>query len=164
MFPLPLTPFEEYFFENDHPKSPSTFYFRFKFSGKLDRQVVRQALDRVASLHPLSTSKVVVGKRRRLRWEETGCCIPLLPFNLGCDSLDSDSEFSGMPQLDITNGPSLAVGFGANSDEEFFDLVFCVHHCAFDGSGFFQFFLDWLVAYSGYAGNFSPDIFRGIAN
>ena len=158
MAPLRLTPFEEYFFEHDDPKSPSTFYFRFKFAGKLDLQVVRRALDRVAALHPLATSKIVVGKRRRLRWEEAGCGIPMLPLNLGSDSLNSDTEFSVMPQLDITKGPSLAVGFAADPDGAFFVLVFCVHHCAFDGGGFFQLFSDWLVAYSCYAGNPSPDV------
>ena len=53
IFPLPLTPFEEYMLTDDRPGCPMTFLFRLRFSGRFRREAFASALRTAVSRHPL---------------------------------------------------------------------------------------------------------------
>ena len=58
LFPLRLTPFEEFMFADDRTDYPMTFFIDVGLSGSLCRPSFEQALHQALQRHPLLTSRV----------------------------------------------------------------------------------------------------------
>lgn len=58
MFPLPLTPFEAYYWYDNQPEFPAAFPLELRFSGYLDRDAFTRAVAAVVERHPLLTALV----------------------------------------------------------------------------------------------------------
>ncbi len=53
VFPLHLTPFENYMVADDRPEYPMTFIVEFEFDGQLDPPAFEAAIDDALQRHPL---------------------------------------------------------------------------------------------------------------
>lgn len=58
MFPLPLTPFEAYYWYDNQPEFPAAFPLELTFSGMLERDAFTAAVATVVARHPLLTARV----------------------------------------------------------------------------------------------------------
>ena len=70
LFPLPLTPFEYYYWCDDGPEYPTTFPFDLTFSGSLEREPLCRALATVVARHPLLAARVRREGRAEPLWVE----------------------------------------------------------------------------------------------
>ena len=137
MFPLPLRPFEEYFYRDHSCEYPAVFFFRLSTVGELDREFAQQALDRVIAIQPLLPT-VVVERRGRLYWEKTDRSNPIH----WSEESDPAPEFQ---PLDLSEHVPLRMYCVANENGH--EIIFQVHHAAVDGLGFVQIVNDWLAIY-----------------
>ncbi len=78
MFPLPLTPFEEYMLSDDCPAYPMTGIERLQFSGFLDRGAFEAALKSTIQRHPLLRTKVNRPRRGRPKWVDCPDWCPVI--------------------------------------------------------------------------------------
>ena len=70
LFPLPLTPFEYYYWCDDRPDYPMTFPVELTFSGVLEREPFCRALAAVVARHPLLAARVRREGRAAPLWVE----------------------------------------------------------------------------------------------
>ena len=61
MFPLPLTPFERYYWHDDRPGYPPAYAFELSFRGSLARLPLERALAAVVDRHPLFSAQIAPG-------------------------------------------------------------------------------------------------------
>jgi len=68
LFPLPLTPFEQYLWTDDRPAYPMFSLIRLFFDGEILRDALEAALDEMVLRHPLLTSVVDPSARPWPAW------------------------------------------------------------------------------------------------
>lgn len=140
LFPLRLTPFEEFMFADDRPDYPMTFFLDVGLSGSLCRPSFERALQQALQRHPLLTSRV------ESRW--TGACwvnsqlAPFIHWSDGDPQIPSPQE--RFLDLRRTSGLRIWAGLAENRAR----IVFQFHHAATDGVGAIQFIGDLLAYYS----------------
>ena len=59
---LPLTDFEEFMVRDHYPGYPNVMHVRFRFSGRLNREVYKEAVRRICERHPMTRARL---NRRR---------------------------------------------------------------------------------------------------
>jgi NRPS condensation-like uncharacterized protein len=149
MFPLPLTPFEEYMFWEDCPAYPMTGVFRLQFSGFLERAPFEAALAVAVERHPLLRATVSRSGHRRPAWIDHPEWRPTIHWH----AQTNPHGFPNAAHTDLTQGPGTRV-WVVDRDAGH-DAVFQVHHCCADALGMSKVLEDVLI---GYAGNVSRDI------
>ncbi len=135
-----LTPIEELFFYDDRPGWPATFFGRLKLSGELDRELAELAHQSVIQRHPLAAANIRAVRPKQLWWNRV-------------DTVDTfrwaaartDESWAPMSGIDLRHDAPLRVWCFSNSQGS--NIVFQVHHAAFDGLGAFQLLTDWLTVY-----------------
>ena len=105
LFPMPLTPFEYYYWCDDRPDYPTTFPVELTFSGVLEHEAFCRALATVVARHPLLAARVQQDGRAGPQWVAGDGQPPAL------DWADGDVPI-GAPQgeyIDLSRGPGLRV-------------------------------------------------------
>lgn len=144
-FPLPLVPWEEFFYYKHRPSHPATFFAFFEFSQPLQRDLAEAALRIVCHKHPLMRS-VVEPRGSKLFWTKVDppdfhwCESPVRIDDLDHGNLDICSE-PGLKVWAFAGDPATATKPRPAS------ILVVIHHVAFDGLGVLQILLDWINEY-----------------
>ena len=157
-FPAPLTVFEEYMFLDYSATYPTAIVCRLRFSGRLDVERFRKALELAIRRHPLFACRVEkIGRRR--------CWVPNdAPLNFvearretvpGADGPDFFENVRPF-RLDRESGLRTTVIW----DDVSADVVFRCHHAVSDGTGLKSFFADALIEYAALTGAVPADYER----
>lgn len=142
LFPLSLAPIDQFFYLDDFPDYPMSFYIELKFSGALDRGVFEAAFEEALSRHPLLFSRVEPGKRGRLGWVPDGSLAPAVQWR----SWDTPLVVGpGEESIDLHKECGTRVWARHAPDQCEVTLQF--HHAVSDGTGVYRFLGDLLVAY-----------------
>ena len=140
IFPLPLTPFEEYMLTDDRPGCPMTFLFRLRFSGRFRREAFASALRTAVSRHPLLRAIVRPGGEIGRSGSR-----PMLGNRGWSDATGlADGSLPHADPMDLSVAPGLRLWL--SESEKATDLVAQFHHASCDGLGAMAFLEDLLVA------------------
>lgn len=141
LFPLPLTPFEFYYWCDDRPDYPTTYPLELMFSGPLRQDAFEVALRLCLSRHPLLAANLDISAGRIPRW------IPAQDRSLPLDWADSATpiDHAAGRYIDLTR--NVGVRLWARIGPERSRLVLQIHHACSDALGQLQFVSDLLVAY-----------------
>ncbi len=157
-FPAPLTVFEDYMFLDSSTTYPTAIICRLRFSGRLDVERFRQALELALRRHPLFACRVEKIGRRRC-WVPAAAPLAFVearretvPGADGSDFFESVRPF----RLDREPGLRTTVIW----DDASADVVFRCHHAVSDGTGLKSFFADALVEYAVLLGVLPPNAER----
>jgi len=149
LFPLRLTPFEEYMLLDDQPAYPMSCFFMIKLRGRFNVSVFESALQKTLANHPLLTSSVTE-TNGQFYWQNTEKmpAIVRLP-------LDEKRRFPASKGINLFREPSLKVTVcNANADSAEVELdgqtniIFEVHHSASDAAGTARCIEDILCRYA----------------
>lgn len=141
VLPLTLTPFEYYYWCDDHPACPTTFPMELQFQGRLDREKFEQALTLALARHPLLTARVETKSGEIPRWVAASEMPHQLDWADATQPIDGAGRF-----LDLTKTSGLRGWVREGTDRS--RLVLQFHHACCDALGGLQFVEDLLVAYS----------------
>jgi len=142
IFPLPLTPFEEYMLADDRPRWPMTFFLRLELRGRYDPMILTSALTAALVRHPLLASLLDEGSDGRLQWiPGPGTPPPVSRARAGCEL-----DFPEGRQIDLRRQIGVRVWVRSDSADEW-TLWVQFHHACCDGLGAMQFVGDVLAAY-----------------
>ena len=144
VFPLRLTAFEELFYYDDRPEYPAVFFCKVLFSESFDETIAQQAVQQACRRHPLVRTRIKCDSRQRLWWHPEGKN-PTIQFVSGQWS-DHAIEFGA---IDLTRESPLRIWHFEQAGQS--ELVFQLHHAAFDGVGGLQILRDWLAIYQAMA-------------
>ena len=149
LFPLHLTPFEEYMLLDDQPAYPMSCFFMLKLQGQFNVAVFQSALQKTLENHPLLTCSAQEIKRKFF-WinSDTAPTIVRLP-------MDVERRFPAAKGIDLFREPALNITIcNDNTNPETVNLtgqtniVFDVHHSACDAAGIVRFAEDVLYEYA----------------
>ncbi|MBR4834318.1 MAG: hypothetical protein IKU86_08325 [Thermoguttaceae bacterium] len=157
-FPAPLAVFEEYMFLDDSPRFPTAIVSRLRFSGKLDVERWRRALELAIRRHPFFACRVEK-TGRRFSW--TPADSPLSFVEARRETLrdaDGDAFFENARPLRLDREPGLRATVVWDDDSA--DVVLRCHHAATDGLGLDAFIGDALVEYAASIGALPQDVRR----
>ena len=145
-----LTPFEEYMFWDETPAFPMTSWQRFRFSGRLDPELLLDALRAAATRHPLMNARIEL--RRGKPYWRFDSAEPEISFYQNAD------EEKGLIPPDIKKTSGLGVFYRAWEEDgrPMTDLGFSVHHSVSDGMGNMCFFEDIFLNYASKKGTAVP--------
>lgn len=141
LFPLPLTPFEYYYWCDDRADYPTAFPMEMVFSPPLERARLERAVDDVLRRHPLLTSLVAEDGAGGPRWIGGG---PFAGIDWRGESAAGSDAWA--ERLDLRTGPGLRVW--AEESSESTRLVFRFHHACCDGIAALRFGEEMMVAYA----------------
>lgn len=142
LFPLYLTPFEEYMLWDDRPQHPMTFVVEFEFEGEVQQEAFRAALGPALQRHPLLQAIVQPAKKNRDCWVTPSD--PTVRIDWG--ALGAPLSLPDGEPIDLRRevGLRVWVRFGAGRTI----LTTQFHHACADGIGAYQFLGDWLWHYA----------------
>lgn len=142
VFPLPLTPFEEYLLLDDRPGYRMTFLVEQSFDGEIDRAAFDAGVAAASNRHPLLNAVAQHRRFRGWRWVSAGDLRPVVNWA----SLDQPRIFSEARGIDLTRerGVRFFVRVGNGQSQ----LVTQFHHSCCDGMGAIQFLSDLFAAYT----------------
>lgn len=146
LFPLYLTPFEEYMLWDDRADYPMTFVVNMEFDGKLDRDAITNALPLALSRHPLLQANVKPAKKNRDCW--VAAERPAVEISWG--AIDEPLELPRGEAIDLRQEVGLRVWIRAAEDRCVITTQF--HHATCDGIGAYQMLGDWLWFYADLVG------------
>ncbi|QEG35085.1 condensation domain-containing protein [Bythopirellula goksoeyrii] len=140
LFPLPLTPFEFYYWCDDRPEYPTTFPMELVFRGPLNRESLETAIHVCLDRHPLLAANVD-DLGRYPQW------IAAQDKSLTLDWRDdlTSIDIARMRFMDLTK--RIGVRLSVRTTVERSRLVLQFHHACCDALGALQFVADLLVAY-----------------
>lgn len=142
LFPLHLTPFENYMLVDDSAAYPMTFVVQLEFSGKLDRGAFEKAVGQALPRHPLLCCVVQPAKQDRDCW--------VLPNDVALrvdwGDLNTPLAFVDGEFLDLRR--EIGVRIWVRHDEERAVVTTQFHHSVCDGIGSYQFLGDVLYFYA----------------
>lgn len=141
LFPLPLTPFEFYYWCDDRPEYPTTFPMELVFGGPLRREVLEATLKLCFARHPLLAAHVDDAAGKIPRW------VPAQDRSLPLDWAESLTpiEHAAGQYIDLTKEVGLRAWVRSSPARS--RLVLQFHHACCDALGGLQFVADLLVAY-----------------
>ena len=149
LFPLRLTPFEEYMLLDNQPAYPMSCFILLTLRGEFDVSVFESALRQALEYHPLLTCAVTEAKGR-FYWQPAG---PTL--TIARSHLEKDRHFPAAQGIDLFCEPALKVTVCNEKvlPEEVrltgqTNIVFEVHHSACDAVGLIRFMEDILCYYA----------------
>jgi hypothetical protein len=141
LFPLPLSPFEYYYFCDDSNEYPTTFPVEMVFSPGLGRAELQRALEVIVPRHPLLRSLVADVGRRGPCWIGDG---EPPAVDWACEGRPMSHAEGG--RIDLRRSPGLRVWAREGPDSTRVVLQF--HHACCDGLGATRFVEDLLVGYA----------------
>lgn len=141
LFPLPLSPFEQYMLRDDTNAYPMTFVLIFTLKGNLDRETFEQAIDFALHRHPLLMSKVEQVSGKGLSWVPVNVATPRIVWEDGGRA----RQVPDQEKIDLTTEIGLRIWVDHTPMAS--ELVFQFHHACTDGLGGVQFIGDLLAFY-----------------
>ena len=142
IFPLPLTPFEEYMLADDRPQWPMSFFLRLELRGQYDPAILTSALTAALARHPLLASLLADDGGGGLQWVAGPGVPPPVSFaRAGCEL-----DFPEGRQIDLRRRIGVRVWVRSDGADEW-TLWLQFHHACCDGLGAMQFVGDVLAAY-----------------
>ncbi len=141
LFPLPLTPFEYYYWCDDRPEYPTTFPFELTFSGALEAEALHRALAMVVARHPLLAARVRREGRAAPLWVEGDGQPPAIDWARG----DVPISHPQGEYIDLGRGPGLRVW--VRETEPTTRLLLQFHHVCCDGLAAIRVIEELLSAY-----------------
>lgn len=142
MFPLPLTPFEHYYWCDDRSDYPTTFSIEASVSGVPRREVLQRTLDEALARHPLLRARVAANRKTVPVWTE-GLARGSVIIDWGADNqpiADANPAW-----IDLGHSAGLRIWIRTSRDTARALLQF--HHACCDALGSLRFLEDWLILY-----------------
>ena len=137
------SPIEDYFYYNDTPGTPMTYWAAFKIKGKIDRTALEKAFHDAIQRHPLLISRLSRHSGSRLFWKlphnPTIPCVKWLKAQLITEGLR-------LKYLDLMTQPGLDIQVYVGPESSW--LYFLFHHTCTDGLGALEFSFDFFWFYS----------------
>lgn len=146
LFPLALSPMEQYMLLDDRPDQPMVFYFRLWFSGRLKREPFFEALRVVLVRHPFFCAVIESSPEGSDRWIAADNLEPAIDWTESEEPID----FARFAQLDLRKRPGYRIWVRQHADR--CQLALQVHHTCCDGIGAIQFVEDLIMAYAAAVG------------
>ena len=141
LFPLPLTPFEFYYWCDDRPEYPTTYPVELVFRGVLQRESLQKALQLAVERHPLLCAHVDPTAGKLPAWVSAKGQLPLLDWA----DLSKPIDYQPHRFIDLAQSVGLRIWVRASNQQS--RLVLQFHHACCDAIGAFQFIEDLLVIY-----------------
>jgi NRPS condensation-like uncharacterized protein len=147
---ISLSALEEYFFLEDRPAYPWSFFVRLDFIGRTDQAAAELALKASLARHPLLTS-IVQREGKTLVWEPVQNVAPAVRWTTMPETAERDRAapiqpgYSAAARLDIEKEIGLRAHFEVGREST--RLTFQFHHAACDARGATTFISDWLAEY-----------------
>lgn len=145
LFPLPLTPFEYYYWCDNRPESPTTYPVNLDFRGRLERDRLVRALQIVAARHPLLSARVEPDARAEPQW------VPGPAPEIDWAGQDVPIAPPAGPMIDLAREPGLRVFVREGPETVRLTLQF--HHACCDGLSAFRLVEELLWAYDHVCGD-----------
>jgi hypothetical protein len=142
VLPLPLAPFERYLLTDDSPDYPMQFFCRLRFSGRLLREPLTEALRSALDRHPLLEAVLRQTGKIAMHWVAAEAATSVLRWIDG----EPGEELPASRSIDIRSEPG--VRLTAVVGQTHSDLVVQFHHAATDALGAFDFLGDLLTIYA----------------
>lgn len=140
MFPLPLTPFERYYWHDDRPAYPTSYAFELSFEGELDRPAFEAALAAVWMRHPLLQARIEDGPRGP-QWIAGDGQPPAVDWG----ATDAPIRHADGARIDLALTAGLRAWVRAGDGKAHVRLQF--HHACADGLAALQLIEELLLAY-----------------
>ncbi|REK19520.1 MAG: hypothetical protein DWQ37_00155 [Planctomycetota bacterium] len=142
VFPLPLTPFELYYYLDDRPACPTTFPVELLFTGTLDRERFYAALEETVRRHPLLRA-AIDDRSGTPRWVPAAGEQPFIDWDDSTAPITHpDGEF-----IDLKSAPGLRTWVRTSPGQA--RVLFQFHHACCDGLAALEMVKDLLAAYKG---------------
>jgi hypothetical protein len=148
VFPLPLTPFEYYYYLDDSPEYPTAFPIELRFSGRLSSDHFHAALESTLARHPMLTA-VIDSSGGRPAWLAEKRSRGVIDW---ADESVPMSHPTG-DYIDLAAGGGLRVRVRTSPGRS--RVLFHFHHACCDGLAGLQFVQEVLTAYKIAAGDAS---------
>jgi NRPS condensation-like uncharacterized protein len=145
LFPLPLTPFEYYYYLDDCREHPTTFPVELTFSGRLVREHFLAALEQTLARHPMLRAVVDTSARRPQWIADRRACAEVDWADASLAIAHPAGEF-----IDLAAGPGLRTWVRTTPAGA--RVLFQFHHACCDGLSALQFVREMLAAYRTAAG------------
>jgi hypothetical protein len=140
-FPLPLTPFEFYYYSDHRPDYPMTVPVDLRFSGEIVRESFLASLRQAVERHPLLNARI----RGTQSWPEWIAAVEPAPFVDWADESVPIAHPAG-DVIDLTQEAGLRVFVRVGSESA--RVLLHVHHACADGGGVLRFVEDLLILYA----------------
>jgi hypothetical protein len=141
LFPLPLTPFEYYYWCDDRPEYPTTFPVEMTFTGRLECEPFCRAVALIGVRHPFLTARIRRDGRGAPQWVEGDGQPPAVDWADGQTPIaPPQGEY-----IDLSHSPGLRVWVRQADPATRVLLQF--HHVCCDGLGSMRVVEDLLLAY-----------------
>ncbi len=137
IFPLRLSPFEEYLYLDDRPSAPMTEGDFWIFEGRVDPELLQRALTRAAAYEPLLFARVV-GRCGKLYWDVDKETAPVR-LEVSRVSASVANMRQGIIELEYFNLKKDASGFRLVIGVDGFTLYVPTQHSLVDGCGITRF-------------------------
>ncbi len=142
VFPLPLTPLEQFLIQCDTPRSPMIMRVVLRFTGDCDAQIFADTLQRAIVRHPLASCRIAK-KKGRLEWIAGSAAAVVTSRNTG--------RVFEPHHIPVSESIDLRTNAGVQSEILLLDdgvkVVMNAHHAVADGNGLRQIITDWLHLY-----------------
>ena len=159
LFPLRLTPFEEYMLLDSQPAYPMSCFFKISLKGQFDLSIFAFALQETLINHPLLSCSVIAkrsfGRQHVFYWHNTGTIHPIARQPLEAEPLNANQRFPPSQGINLFQEPALKVTVcnpitdpNKTHLKGQTNIVFEVHHSASDASGIARFIEDVLCCYA----------------
>ncbi len=127
---------------DDCPAYPMSFFVRLRFSGRVNRTQLQQAIDVAQQRHPLLSATVEAIGKKRFRWVAAEDSQVTLVWR----DVSPTDEFPRLTHLALKKNVGLRVFVSAGSEAT--DVTLQLHHSCCDGKGALQFAEDLLILYA----------------
>lgn len=141
LFPLPMTPFEYYYWCDDRPEYPTMYPVVLDFAGVLQREPLERALSAALARHPMLNTLAEDRPDGRPAWIGSEGQTP--PIDWAPNDVPLSHPAGERIDLRRSCGLRLWVRYSQNASR----LILQVHHACCDGLGIFRFLEDLLVFY-----------------
>ncbi|MGE0482063.1 MAG: hypothetical protein AB7Q17_16495 [Phycisphaerae bacterium] len=141
MFPVPLTPFEQYMWMDDRPSHPMAFHIRLVFTGQIDEQELRRAIEHSIGRHPLLSARIAQSRPGKWYWTAAPSEGPYVDFAPAGQPM----RYPRSARIDLRCESGVRIW--ARSGVPASEIRFQFHHACCDGIGAYQFIEDVLCSY-----------------
>jgi len=141
LFPLPLSPFEQYMVADNTDQYPMSFVLIVRLKGDLQRDAFEESVLQAIRRHPLLMSRVASVRGRGSCWVPESDPRPQIRWSQGPEPIQVPER----ERIDLHQEIGLRIWVSWTSTES--ELVFQFHHACTDGLGGVQFIGDMLAFY-----------------
>ncbi|MCC6512194.1 MAG: hypothetical protein IT423_24060 [Pirellulaceae bacterium] len=142
LFPLVLTPFEQYLMLDDSPQHPMTAFMQVTLATPLNVEFLEEAVYRACVRNPLYASRVTQATKA-WQWHYDAAFRP----KIRSIELEPPVVDGFIVPIDLTQEPGIRVWYHRQADDTW-RLLFQFHHACADGIGMRRFVIDTLICYA----------------